>query len=143
VKSIGLDAPVEPVGWHRIGEGATSYVEWEVADQAVGWHDSSGVPGQGENIVLSAHNNVKGELFRHLVDLDSGDIVSLYVNDASYTYTVTTRLIFPYKGLSKEEQLKNGWWIGPFSEERLTLVSCWPYHSNTHRVIVVAKPERS
>ena len=25
-------------------------------------------------------------------------------------------------------------------DDRLTLVSCWPYTSNTHRVIVVAKP---
>jgi LPXTG-site transpeptidase (sortase) family protein len=34
----------------------------------------------------------------------------------------------------------NARWIGPFNDERLTLVTCWPYTNNTHRVIVVAKP---
>ena len=34
----------------------------------------------------------------------------------------------------------NAQWIAPTDDERLTLVTCWPYISNTHRLIIVAKP---
>jgi sortase A len=37
-------------------------------------------------------------------------------------------------------RLENAKWIGPFNEERLTLITCWPFNSNTHRLIVIAKP---
>jgi sortase A len=42
--------------------------------------------------------------------------------------------------VSEEKRLENARWIGPFPDERLTLVTCWPYTNNTHRVIVIAKP---
>jgi len=35
---------------------------------------------------------------------------------------------------------ENARWIAPTDDERLTLVTCWPYTNNTHRVVVVAKP---
>jgi sortase A len=37
---------------------------------------------------------------------------------------------------------KNAQWIMPTGDERLTLVTCWPYEwpGNSHRVIVVARP---
>ena len=28
----------------------------------------------------------------------------------------------------------------PTTDERITLITCWPYTSNTHRLIIVAKP---
>ena len=31
-------------------------------------------------------------------------------------------------------------WITPSTDVRLTLVSCWPYSSNTQRLIVIALP---
>jgi len=36
--------------------------------------------------------------------------------------------------------LQNARWIMASSDERLTLVTCWPAYSNTHRLILVAKP---
>ena len=36
---------------------------------------------------------------------------------------------------------ENGRWIQPSDDERLTLVTCWPADSNTHRLILVAVPE--
>ncbi|HID54608.1 MAG TPA: sortase, partial [Anaerolineae bacterium] len=31
-------------------------------------------------------------------------------------------------------------WIMPTEDERITLVTCWPYTDNTNRLIVVAQP---
>ncbi len=39
-----------------------------------------------------------------------------------------------------EVRLKNAQWMQPTPDERLTLISCWPYWTNTHRVIIVARP---
>jgi sortase A len=39
-----------------------------------------------------------------------------------------------------EVRIANAKWIQPTSDERLTLVTCWPYTNNTHRLIIVARP---
>jgi len=57
-----------------------------------------------------------------------------------YRYAVEEKLILPDKYVSAEQKRKNGKWIHSFPNERLTLVTCWPYTNNTHRVIVIAKP---
>ena len=99
------------------------------------------LPGQGGNIVLSGHHNIKGEVFRYLVDLEPGAVISVYdQNDQQYDYAVFDKFILKDKDQPEEVRLANARWIGPFNEERLTLVTCWPYNSNSHRVIVIAKP---
>ncbi len=113
---------------------------WQVADYAAGFHKGSAYPGNVGNTVLSGHHNIKGEVFRYVVDLEPGDEVDLYVADVIYRYVVESKLIIPEKGLPLERRRENAKWIGPTDDERLTLVTCWPYTSNTHRVIVVAKP---
>ena len=114
--------------------------EWDVADYAAGFHKGSAYPGNASNIVLSGHHNIRGEVFRNLVDLQPGDLISAYVGEQEYRYVVEEVLIIPEKYVSPEQRRENAQWIGHFPEERLTLVTCWPYTSNTHRVIVVAHP---
>ncbi len=138
--SIGLDAPVVPVKKKIVNIDGQPTVIWDVADYAAGWHEGSALPGQSGNIVLSGHHNIKGEVFRYVVDLEEGDEVILYANGRPYRYTVGLKMIVKEKGEPLEVRQRNARWIGPFPEERLTLVTCWPYTSNTHRVIVVAWP---
>ncbi len=113
---------------------------WIVADYAAGWHQNSLLPGQGGNIVLSGHHNIKGEVFRYIVDLEPGAIISLYQADQRYDYAVADKFIVKDKGEPEAVRRENAKWIGPFNDERLTLITCWPYTNNTHRVIVIAKP---
>jgi len=133
--AIGLDAPVVPVGWTVTDEGAV----WEAADYAAGWHQGSAYPGHVGNTVLSGHHNIKGKVFRYLIDLEPDDEVFLYVGDTAYHYVVTEKHLFEEKGKSEAVRRANAQWIAPTDDERLTLVTCWPYTSNTHRLIVVAK----
>jgi sortase (surface protein transpeptidase) len=53
---------------------------------------------------------------------------------------VIDRFILPERGVSDEQRRQNAQWIMPTNVERLTLVTCWPYTGNSHRVIVVAEP---
>jgi sortase A len=138
--AIKLDAEVVPVGWKTVIQDGKAVSVWEVAEYAAGWHKNSSLPGGGGNIVLSGHHNIKGEVFRYLVDLNPGDTLTLYADNRPYTYTVEARFVVPDKGVSEEQRRENARWIGPFPDERLTLVTCWPYTNNTHRVIVIAKP---
>jgi hypothetical protein len=47
-----------------------------------------GSAGGGGNIVFSKHYNIKGEVFRYLVDLEPGNIITLFDDGRPYTYTV-------------------------------------------------------
>jgi len=140
IPAIELDSEVVPVGWKKIVHGGKLASVWEVAEYAAGWHQNSALPGEVGNVVLSGHHNIKGEVFRYIVDLNPGDTITLYAGDRPYTYTVESRFVVRDKGQSAERRQENARWIGSFPDERLTLVTCWPYTSNTHRVIVIAKP---
>lgn len=137
--SIRLDAPVVPVGWKHVVQDGKVVGMWEVADYAAGWHKTSALPGQPGNTVISGHHNTAGEVFRYVVDLQPGDPVFLYTEQHVYTYTVVSRFILRDKGVPASVRRENARWIGTFPDVRLTLVTCWPYHTNTHRVIVIAK----
>ena len=113
---------------------------WEVASNAAGWHVNSEYPGNGGNVVLSGHNNIEGEVFRDLIDLEEGDTVRLFVDDAVYRYEVAAKMLLEEEGMPIEVRRRNAEWIAPTDYERLTLVSCWPYSTYTHRLIVVAAP---
>jgi len=128
------------VGWEVVEQDGKLVSTWEVADYAAGFHKTSAYPGNPGNTVLSGHHNIKGEVFRHLVDLEIGDPVYLYAEGRQYAYRVVDRFIVQELGASAEQRRQNARWIAPTADERLTLVTCWPYWTNTHRVIVIAAP---
>ncbi len=53
---------------------------------------------------------------------------------------VEDRFLLRELGAPLEQRYQNARWIGPTTDERLTLVTCWPPMGNTYRVIVIAKP---
>jgi len=139
--AIKLDAPVVSVGWIMVDDGGEKRSAWETAAYAAGHHKNSKLPTQGGNIVISGHHNIRGEVFRYVVDLQVGDEITLLLEDGhAYTYRVTQTLIFQELGASDAERQAHAQYIGETPDERLTLVTCWPYWTNTHRVIVIAKP---
>jgi sortase A len=141
IPAINLDAPIVEVGWETHEVNGEVVGVWDVPHAfAAGWHKNSALPGQVGNMVLSGHHNIYGEVFRDLVDLEPGDGVSVYVGETVYHYSVTERHILEERGQPVEVRMQNAQWIMPTEDERLTLVTCWPYTNNTHRLIVVALP---
>lgn len=140
--SIGLDATVVPMGWAQVDRNGAMVSEWVIPENVAGWHMNSTLPGHGGNVVLSGHHNIEGKVFRYVVDLHLGDEIILYVNDVPYYYKVTDKYILKEAGMPLRVRRKNAQWIMPTEDERLTLVTCWPYQwpGNSHRVIVVARP---
>ena len=117
IPAIGVDAPVVQ------GDG------WEQLKKGVAQHIGTADPGQTGNVVLSAHNDIFGEIFRHLDKLKPGDEVIVFTNQKQYTYVVDgTQLVEPTAVDV----------MAPTGSPALTLISCYPYLVDKQRIVVRA-----
>jgi len=142
VPRLDLFAPVVPIEneVQQIGGEAV----WQLSlppEYAVGWSTISAPIGKPGNTVFVGHNNEFGEVFRDLETLAEGDEVYVRTETGDRRYRVSETALFEEAYRPLEERLQNAKWIAPTPDERLTLVTCWPYFSNTHRVVVVAQPD--
>jgi sortase A len=118
IPALNIDAPIVQ------GDG------WEQLKKGVGQNIGSANPGQGGNVVLSAHNDVYGELFRYLDKLMPGDQVVLYTQQRQYVYVVDrTSIVEP---TAVEVMASTG-------SPTATLISCYPYLVNKQRIVVFAR----
>lgn len=141
IPAIDLDATVIPISYVELSYEEELYQQWLAPDyRAVGWHETSaglGVPG---NTVLNGHHNIYGEVFRDLYRVQTGDEIDVYSGQEEFRYVVVHTSVVPERNQPLEVRLANAEWIQPTEDERITLITCWPYESNTHRVIIVAVP---
>ena len=141
ISSIGLDAPIVPSEIDFKNIAGKEYMQWYVPDEfASGWHSTSAKLGEPGNTVLNGHHNSFGEVFKSLIDVNEGDIIRVNSEQSWFIYQITNKMILPEKYEQLDVRMNNAQWILPSVDERLTLISCWPYESNTHRLIIVARP---
>ena len=141
---INLDAPILPVNYKTITVSSKVYYQWLAPDEyAVGWQDSSALLGVPGNTVLNGHHNAYGKVFKDLVKLEIGDVISVYSGLQEFRYQVVLKMLLPERFTPLETRLENARWIEPSADQRITLVTCWPADSNTHRVVIVAFPIES
>ncbi len=141
IPSIEVDAPVTEVSLTAVAGSGQTYYQWQVpAAYEAGWHNTSAPLGQPGNTVLNGHHNIFGEVFGSLVDLEVGAEIIVYDKVSPHNYTVADVEILPERDQPLEVRQENASWIMPTTDERLTLVTCWPHTDNSHRLIVVAYP---
>jgi LPXTG-site transpeptidase (sortase) family protein len=141
ISSIGLDAPVVPAPVEFESLAGKEFMKWLVpAERATGWHTTSAMLGEPGNTVLNGHHNAFGEVFVSLDNVVEGDIIWVESENSRFSYQITNKIVLPEKYEELEVRMHNAQWLLPSVDERLTLISCWPYESNTHRLIVVARP---
>jgi sortase A len=103
---------------------------WEQLKKGVAQTIGTANPGQQGNVVLSAHNDIFGEIFRYLDRLKPGDEIILDTSQRSYTYIVTgTQIVEP----TQVEVMY------PTEDPTVTLISCYPYLIDNKRIVVTAK----
>lgn len=142
IPKLGIDVPVSRVKAIPKEVDGALYFQWEVPrGYEVGWHDTSAPLGQPGNTVLNGHNNIYGEVFRDLIELQPGEEIIIYDADQPYEYMITQREVLPENGQPIETRLQNANWINPTDDERITLVTCWPYATNANRLVVIAQPK--
>lgn len=141
IASIGLNSRVVPLVPQLVQESDTSATWiWPDPGYEVGHLVLTGRPTENNNIVLTGHNNWKGEIFRSLPSLEAGDIIQLSTADDDYSYVVVETLIIPYRSDPVKGEAEIWKYLGPQPSERLTLFSCYPFISNADRIIVIAEP---
>jgi sortase A len=100
---------------------------WEQLKKGVGQFIGSTNPGERGNLVLSAHNDIFGELFRDLDQLKPGDEIRIQTSSQEFLYRVTgTRIVEPTEVSVLE----------PTAKPTITLISCYPYLVNDQRIVV-------
>jgi sortase A len=141
-KTIGLDSPVVEMGWRVVERWGERVSEWEMPETGAAWHRNSAYPGQGSNIVISGHNaSTGGQVFAEIEALQVGDEITLWTaNQEPFNYQVTEKTIVRTFASSDEADNYLQTITDPTSQEQLTLITCWPRWTNTHRLIVIAEP---
>jgi LPXTG-site transpeptidase (sortase) family protein len=141
IESIGLEAPIIQTGTQKYWIEGKQYDQWQAPNEfAAGWHETTARLGETGNTVLNGHHNIYGMVFGKLVDMSEGELITIRGDKREFYYMVTNKMILPEKSVGLAQRLENARWILESEDERLTLVTCWPYESNTHRLIVVARP---
>lgn len=117
IEAISLNAPIVQ------GDG------WEDLKRGVGQHIGTANPGELGNLVLSGHNDVFGEVFRHLDDLEVGDEIHIRSEQRTFTYVVTNSMLVEPTFVEV---------MAPTEDATLTLISCFPYLVDKQRIIIQA-----
>jgi sortase A len=118
IPAISVDAPIV------MGDG------WEQLKQGVGQYIGSTDPGQNGNLILSAHNDIFGQIFRDLDQLQAGDEITIYTNVRAYTYVIDQQpdIVEPTFVQVLDQT----------PDPTVTLISCYPYLVDNKRIVVKA-----
>jgi sortase A len=119
IPELGLEA--------TIVQGA----DWEALKLGVGQVLNNANPGDPTgNVVLAAHNDIYGELFRELDQLEAGDRFTIRTEQNVYEYEVTGwEVVEP----TAVEVMQNT------GIPTATLISCYPLGINDKRIVVYAE----
>ncbi len=118
ISKLGIDWPIVE------GDG------WEELKRGVGHHVGSANPGERGNLVLSGHDDVFGEVFKDIDQLEDGDEIVIYAGGHPFRYAVRARRVVSPSELSV---------ISPTREAIVTLITCTPYRVDTQRLVVIAQ----
>jgi sortase A len=114
----------------NIDQAIVQGADWEALKQGVGQVLNGYDPGDDVgNVALTAHNDIYGELFKDLDQLEAGDQFQIQTREHVHLYEVTgTEIVSPTDVHVLESQGK----------ATAVLISCYPYRVNTQRIVVFA-----
>jgi sortase A len=138
------DAPVpgNAIGLIRIPKLGSGYdfaivegVSTDDLKKGPGHYPGSAMPGQVGNFVLSGHRTTYLAPFNGLGELTDGDAIVIETRDTWYTYKVTdTQVVLPTDvGVILPVPGKPG---AKPTEKLITLTTCTPKYSASHRLII-------
>ena len=122
IPKINVELPIHPG------------IDDETLYRYAGHMPNTSFPIAGENIhaVISAHTAYPGRtFFDHLPDLELGDEFSVTVLDEKRTYKIINKVTVKPQDMS-ELSIQKG-------KNLVSLVTCFPYAVNTHRLIVTGE----
>lgn len=159
IPDLKIDVPVVEMGWRVVQTANGPRSDWVIPKNEAGHHINSAELGEEGNVVISGHNNIYGQVFKPISfawdndasikvdnftdrsELLNGKSVELF--DAAgqeFKYTITAFYRLKDTGVSIEQRIANGRFMEPTDQTQVTIITCWPPTSNTHRLVIVAVP---
>ncbi len=140
IQAIHLEAPIIAfLPWDREIDGATVLRLPVPNSFAVSWDQRSAEPGFAGNTIISGHSNAYGGVFGDLDQLPYGAEIAVWSRLGVFSYYVSSITYIEEKDQPLDVRLQNARnWLGPSSDTRVTLITCWPHSDSSQRLIVVA-----
>ncbi len=159
IPDLKINVPVVEMGWQVVQSADGPRSDWVIPKNEAGHHINSALLGDESNLVISGHNNIYGEVFKPISfawdnasrvqvdnftdqsDILNGRTVELF--DAAgreFKYTISAFYRLKDTGVSTQQRIANGRFMEPTDQAQVTIITCWPPTSNTHRLVVVAVP---
>ncbi|MFN8563564.1 MAG: sortase [Anaerolineae bacterium] len=105
-------------------------VDWEALKQGVGQVLNGVNPGDDYgNVAFAAHNDIYGQLFRYLDQLQPGDTFQIQTRTTVFTYSVTEQRIVEPNDVDVLLARQGA---------TATLISCYPYQVDNQRIVIFA-----
>ena len=159
IPDLKIDVPVTEMGWRVVETANGPRSDWVIPKNEAGHHINSALLGESSNLVISGHNNIFGQVFKPIsfawdndartqVDsfTDRSDVLTgrtLQLFDATgqqFDYVIRDFYRLKDTGVSAQQRIANGRFMEPTDQAQVTVITCWPPTSNTHRLVVVAVP---
>jgi sortase A len=159
IPDLKIDVPVVEMGWRVVQTSDGPRSDWVIPKNEAGHHINSALLGENGNLVISGHNNIYGEVLKPISfawDSDTGIQVDNFTDrsellngreielfDATgqaFKYTISAFYRLKDTGVSLQQRIANGRFMEPTDQAQVTIITCWPPSSNTHRLVVVAVP---
>ena len=117
----------------QLDQSIVQGTDWEALRLGVGQALNGATPAEPTgNVVLAAHNDIYGELFKDLDQLQLGDRITIQTETQLYIYVVTHwETVAP----------TDTYVMASRDRATLTLISCYPYRQNYQRIVVFAERE--
>ena len=124
-----------PIGKLKIPDMglSTIFVEgtdrWSSLTKGPGRYGNTSFPGSGTTVGIAGHRTTFSAPFRHIDDLEKGDLITLQMPYGTFTYRVRAHKV-----------VKSNDWsiIKSVGHEQLVLSACHPLYSASHRWVVFA-----
>ena len=159
IPNLKIDVPVVEMGWNVVQTADGPRSDWVIPKNEAGHHINSALLGEKGNLVISGHNNIYGSVFKPIsfawdndtriqVDnfTDRSDVLNgrtIELFDAAgqeFKYTISAFYRLKDTGVPLQQRIANGRFMEPTDQEQVTIITCWPPTSNTHRLVIVAVP---
>lgn len=117
----------------RVARTLVDGVSREVLKQGPGVYPQGARPGEPGNLAIAGHRNAYGSPFWFLDRLVAGDGIYIAVGETTYVYLVERSFVVEPTEWSV---------IAPTSYDAITLTTCHPLGSTSHRLIVRGRLDR-
>ncbi len=139
IPALNVEAPVIALAPRLVEEQGAMVWRLPVPNSySVAWDETSAEPGFVGNVIMTGHNNLYGAVFGDLDKLSYGDEIAIWSEYGVFSYYVSVIQYLEYKDQPLEVRTSYTQWLSQTFDQRLTLISCWPRRTATHRIVIVA-----